>query len=244
MLALIQRMRPIGYCYTCDRQIEIILTSPTTNTCSSCSGEFVEVFELSEPTPTPSTHEADVVIVINNTTVPGHADGESDYGEENGLAENNDEPENTDQIDELLDLINENDETVAGSFNTNADNDKREAEPSNKRPRLEKKEEVEEDIVSHLIYGIFISLDMLFILLCVWFQTCTICFDQWTNSGPHRLVSLKCGHLFGESCITRWIHMNKKCAQCNAPNQVYDIRKLFAKCLKAVDAVNVTAFQS
>lgn len=164
-------MRPIGYCYTCDRQIEIVRTSPTTNTCSGCSGEFVEVFELSEPTPTSapaSTHsEADAVIVINNTTGPGLADGESDTDEENGLVENNNEPENTDQIDELLELINENDETVAGSLNANTGNNNRQAEPSNKRPRLEEKEEVEEDIVSHLIYGVFILLQMPFIILCV-----------------------------------------------------------------------------
>ncbi|GFR03329.1 e3 ubiquitin-protein ligase RFWD3, partial [Trichonephila clavata] len=28
-------------------------------------------------------------------------------------------------------------------------------------------------------------------------QTCTICFEPWTNSSEHRLVSLRCGHLFG-----------------------------------------------
>lgn len=28
-------------------------------------------------------------------------------------------------------------------------------------------------------------------------QCCSICFEPWTNSGNHRLASLKCGHLFG-----------------------------------------------
>jgi len=28
-------------------------------------------------------------------------------------------------------------------------------------------------------------------------QACPICFDIWTNMGPHRLSSLPCGHLFG-----------------------------------------------
>lgn len=27
---------------------------------------------------------------------------------------------------------------------------------------------------------------------------CSICSENWTQTGPHRLVSLKCGHLYGE----------------------------------------------
>lgn len=34
---------------------------------------------------------------------------------------------------------------------------------------------------------------------------CTICIDACTLSGPHRLVALKCGHLFGKLCIERWV---------------------------------------
>lgn len=26
---------------------------------------------------------------------------------------------------------------------------------------------------------------------------CPICFENWANSGSHRIVSMKCGHLFG-----------------------------------------------
>ena len=29
-------------------------------------------------------------------------------------------------------------------------------------------------------------------------EFCSICLDHWTNAGAHRLVCLKCGHLFGE----------------------------------------------
>lgn len=28
--------------------------------------------------------------------------------------------------------------------------------------------------------------------------TCGICFDYWTSNGPHRICSLRCGHLFGK----------------------------------------------
>lgn len=31
-------------------------------------------------------------------------------------------------------------------------------------------------------------------LLC----QCPICFEKWSNTGSHRLISMKCGHLFGQ----------------------------------------------
>jgi hypothetical protein len=34
---------------------------------------------------------------------------------------------------------------------------------------------------------------------------CSICYDLCKIIGKHRLVSLKCGHVFGKSCIERWI---------------------------------------
>ncbi len=68
--------------------------------------------------------------------------------------------------------------------------------------------------------------------------TCPICFDEWTSGGEHRLVSLKCGHLFGESCIARWLQTSGKCAQCNQANRLCDIRRLFAKSIKAADTVS------
>ena len=59
--------------------------------------------------------------------------------------------------------------------------------------------------------------------------------DAWTNSGLHRLVSLKCGHLYGESCIDRWIKTNPKCPQCNRPSKRADIRRIYAKSIKVLD---------
>lgn len=68
-------------------------------------------------------------------------------------------------------------------------------------------------------------------------QTCPICFEEWTNSGAHRLASLNCGHLFGRSCIERWLKdpKNKCCPQCKCKTRRRDIRNIFAKSLKAVD---------
>ena len=68
-------------------------------------------------------------------------------------------------------------------------------------------------------------------------MTCSICLEPWGNSGSHRLVALKCGHLFGSGCIERWITTlrNKKCPQCNAKATKKDIIPIFAKTLKALD---------
>ncbi|GAA5807411.1 hypothetical protein MFLAVUS_000772 [Mucor flavus] len=62
--------------------------------------------------------------------------------------------------------------------------------------------------------------------------TCTICSEVWTSGGEHCLVSLKCGHLFGKSCIARWITEraqklgDKKtfCPICMKPARLNDIR--------------------
>ncbi|XP_037527807.1 E3 ubiquitin-protein ligase RFWD3 [Rhipicephalus sanguineus] len=70
--------------------------------------------------------------------------------------------------------------------------------------------------------------------------TCTICFEAWTASGTHRLASLKCGHLYGLSCIERWVRGQRaKCPQCNAPARRVDIRPIFAQKLMALDTVQL-----
>ncbi|XP_073837565.1 E3 ubiquitin-protein ligase RFWD3-like [Musca autumnalis] len=71
--------------------------------------------------------------------------------------------------------------------------------------------------------------------------TCPICLDNWEMSGEHRLSSLKCGHLFGESCIRRWLMESsrqsgvKVCPQCKTKAHPKDIRYLYAKRLRAID---------
>ncbi|XP_012214758.1 E3 ubiquitin-protein ligase rfwd3.S-like isoform X2 [Linepithema humile] len=87
-------------------------------------------------------------------------------------------------------------------------------------------------------------------------QTCPICMEQWTNSGEHRLCCLRCGHLFGHSCILRWLQqsctaINRRCPQCNKKALVKHIRMLYAKKVATIDTtecdslkkelINVTA---
>uniref|UniRef100_A0A8R1XTU2 RING-type domain-containing protein n=1 Tax=Onchocerca volvulus TaxID=6282 RepID=A0A8R1XTU2_ONCVO len=67
--------------------------------------------------------------------------------------------------------------------------------------------------------------------------SCSICFEAYTISGSHRIVCLKCGHLFGQSCIERWIRTEKaaKCPQCKAKARITDIRRLYVRAVKALD---------
>ncbi|EUB61647.1 RING finger and WD repeat domain-containing protein 3 [Echinococcus granulosus] len=59
---------------------------------------------------------------------------------------------------------------------------------------------------------------------------CSICFESWTTSGPHRICCLKCGHLFGRSCVTKWLMSARPkpgtCPQCNAKAHTKDIRAI------------------
>ncbi|XP_047385609.1 E3 ubiquitin-protein ligase RFWD3 isoform X3 [Sciurus carolinensis] len=67
-------------------------------------------------------------------------------------------------------------------------------------------------------------------------DTCTICLEQWTNAGDHRLSALRCGHLFGYRCISKWLKgQARKCPQCNKKAKHNDIIVLYARTLRALD---------
>ncbi|KAJ2963970.1 hypothetical protein NQZ79_g1048 [Umbelopsis isabellina] len=77
---------------------------------------------------------------------------------------------------------------------------------------------------------------------------CPICFENWSNTGAHRIVSMKCGHLFGLSCIERWICRSRKdvkpkCPQCNAIISKKDIRPVWAKRITSEDSVKLDKLQ-
>ncbi|TPX34424.1 hypothetical protein SeLEV6574_g08288 [Synchytrium endobioticum] len=74
---------------------------------------------------------------------------------------------------------------------------------------------------------------------------CPICFEPWTSEGKHRIVSLKCGHLFGKACIEQWIRAATKskrsnepakCPACKRKAAPKDIRPIYTKNLVALDA--------
>ncbi|XP_019851837.1 PREDICTED: E3 ubiquitin-protein ligase RFWD3-like [Amphimedon queenslandica] len=67
-------------------------------------------------------------------------------------------------------------------------------------------------------------------------QTCSICFEGWSNSGNHRIASLRCGHLFGYICIEKWLKgQGERCPQCNAKAKKGDIRIIYTKSISAID---------
>ncbi|XP_023646210.1 E3 ubiquitin-protein ligase rfwd3.S [Paramormyrops kingsleyae] len=67
-------------------------------------------------------------------------------------------------------------------------------------------------------------------------EICSICFEPWTTAGDHRLATLRCGHLFGLSCIKRWLKgQGAKCPQCNKKAKRSDIVLLYAHKLRVLD---------
>ncbi|KAK7891080.1 hypothetical protein WMY93_023043 [Mugilogobius chulae] len=69
-------------------------------------------------------------------------------------------------------------------------------------------------------------------------DTCAICFEPWTTAGEHRPSALRCGHLFGFTCIQRWIKSAgtaAKCPQCNKKAKRSEIVKLYVTKLRALD---------
>lgn len=64
---------------------------------------------------------------------------------------------------------------------------------------------------------------------------CNICFDAFTTSGDHRIISLKCGHIFGQNCIKKWINDQKNCPQCKTKSNVRDFRNVYATKILVVD---------
>nr|XP_043631206.1 E3 ubiquitin-protein ligase RFWD3-like isoform X2 [Erigeron canadensis] len=68
---------------------------------------------------------------------------------------------------------------------------------------------------------------------------CPICMDVWTNGGLHQICCLPCGHIFGMSCIKKWLQQRRssgKCPQCNKRCTLKDIRVLYASRLCVADA--------
>ncbi|XP_044270176.1 E3 ubiquitin-protein ligase RFWD3-like [Tribolium madens] len=72
-------------------------------------------------------------------------------------------------------------------------------------------------------------------------SVCPICLDEWTNTGSHRICALKCGHLFGFQCISRWLDQNtkKSCPTCKEKARQHDIRFIYAKKLTAIDTTEL-----
>ncbi|CAL1529566.1 unnamed protein product, partial [Lymnaea stagnalis] len=67
------------------------------------------------------------------------------------------------------------------------------------------------------------------------FQSCSVCLEPWSTGGEHRVTCLKCGHLFGLSCILKWVEQAHCCPQCKAPAKKSDLRNIFVRKITAED---------
>nr|GEX02486.1 zinc finger, RING/FYVE/PHD-type [Tanacetum cinerariifolium] len=69
---------------------------------------------------------------------------------------------------------------------------------------------------------------------------CPICFDAWTSDGHHRICCLPCGHIYGLSCIRRWLQQkgqkSSQCPQCNESCTMKNVELLYATRLRDVVA--------
>lgn len=74
-------------------------------------------------------------------------------------------------------------------------------------------------------------------------KLCPICLDVWSNSGEHRVCSIKCGHLFGHSCLQQWLNSqtshHRTCPTCKRRVMKNDIRFIYVKRLIAVDTTEL-----
>ena len=71
-------------------------------------------------------------------------------------------------------------------------------------------------------------------------RDCPICLEPWgVPSSGHRIAVLKCGHLFGRSCIERWIGERKTCPNCHAAAARKDIRLLYVSSVSVMDTSKV-----
>jgi hypothetical protein len=68
---------------------------------------------------------------------------------------------------------------------------------------------------------------------------CIICQSATTSHGPHRLCCIKCGHLFGQSCIKSWLVTHKQCPICKLKAAPGDIIKLFVNAVAVADTAAV-----
>ncbi|GKE36253.1 zinc finger, RING/FYVE/PHD-type containing protein [Tanacetum coccineum] len=70
---------------------------------------------------------------------------------------------------------------------------------------------------------------------------CSICFLPFSTQGNHRICCLPCGHLYGFSCIKKWLQTSSggKCPQCKTSCAYKDVIRLYASRASAYQKVNV-----
>ncbi|PWA72845.1 zinc finger, RING/FYVE/PHD-type [Artemisia annua] len=71
-------------------------------------------------------------------------------------------------------------------------------------------------------------------------DACTLCCNHWTVDQNHQVCCLPCGHIFGESCIKKWLQTDantKMCPICKIPCTLKDVRPLNATSIRIPAAI-------
>ncbi|KAL6641211.1 hypothetical protein ACP70R_019392 [Stipagrostis hirtigluma subsp. patula] len=63
-------------------------------------------------------------------------------------------------------------------------------------------------------------------------NTCCICWEPWASCGAHRICCIPCGHVYGRSCLERWLIRRggaaAKCPGCGEQFEYKHILNLYA----------------
>uniref|UniRef100_A0A0D9VNF8 RING-type domain-containing protein n=1 Tax=Leersia perrieri TaxID=77586 RepID=A0A0D9VNF8_9ORYZ len=61
---------------------------------------------------------------------------------------------------------------------------------------------------------------------------CPVCMEPWTSQGAHRICCVPCGHVYGRSCLEKWLQQcgntSATCPQCGKRFQHKGITNLYA----------------
>uniref|UniRef100_A0A453JC38 RING-type domain-containing protein n=8 Tax=Triticinae TaxID=1648030 RepID=A0A453JC38_AEGTS len=62
--------------------------------------------------------------------------------------------------------------------------------------------------------------------------SCPVCMEPWTSEGEHRISCIPCGHVYGRSCLERWLtqrgNASATCPQCGRRFKHKDIINIYA----------------
>lgn len=72
---------------------------------------------------------------------------------------------------------------------------------------------------------------------------CLICYRVLESHGLHVASTLSCGHLYGHSCVKRWVEQHHTCPVCKAKARVSHIRSVYAPSLTVADTGALIAAQ-